>query len=575
MLFPSKLELKNIPYLYLMKLFFARLLFALLPLLGAHALNAQFLQPDSDGRLKQWVEYLASDALEGRLTGSQGEKLAFDFLSDKFQQWSLTPASEGKFTQAFEFTWEIQASPSALMEWETKGKRIALNAYPISGCGTAVVAGKKTLNLGFGIEDTANGHSDYQSISDLEGKVVLIQAGIPKGNNPHADFSRWTLLERARLAAQRGAGAVVFYGGTPDDAPSKTIDPHVHAMPIPVWYCTENLPKSKEPALVWINSSLNRIKKTGHNVVADLTRNKSLPTLIIGAHYDHLGWGERGSLYRGEKAIHNGADDNASGTALMLELARFLAQTKDQRFLRFNYRFIGFSGEELGLLGSKAFVEGPAFQREGLLTMFNMDMVGRLDPQEKTLQVHGAGTSPRWAALLDSLKPSELNIKTSESGIGPSDHSSFYLQDLPVLHFFSGTHDDYHKPSDDPHTLNYRGMTDIGNYMLQIIAHLPDALPFSKTKAPEQGKSKFKVTLGVVPDYAWEKKGMRISGVTEGKPAALAGLQKNDVLLQLGEHPIDDIYGYMAALGKFKKGDQTTVQILREEKPLTFKITFE
>jgi aminopeptidase YwaD len=558
-----------------MKLFYARLLFGLLPFLLAQSLRAQFLQSDSDDRLKQWVEYLASDALEGRLTGSQGEKMAFDFLSEKFQEWTLSPAQGDKFTQAFEFTWEILPSPEATIEWEANGDRTALNAYPISGCGEALLPGTEFLNLGFGIEDTANGHSDYPAVSDLGGKVVLIEAGTPKSDNPHADFSRWTLLERARLAAQRGAGAVLFYGGTPDDSPSKTIDPHIHAMPIPVWYCLDALPQSNEPALIWINSSLNRIKKTGHNVVADLIRNKNQPTLIVGAHYDHLGWGERGSLYRGEKAIHNGADDNASGTALMLELARFLAQTKDKRFLRFNYRFIGFSGEELGLLGSKAFVEGPAFQREGLLTMFNMDMVGRLDLQEKTLQIHGAGTSPRWATLLDSLKPIGLKIKTSESGIGPSDHTSFYLQDLPVLHFFSGTHDDYHKPSDDPHTLNYRGMTDIGNYMLRIIAHVPDVLPFSKTKAPEQGKSKFKVTLGVVPDYGWEKKGMRISGVTEGKPAALAGLQKNDVVLQLGDHPVDDIYGYMAALGKFKKGDQTTVRILREEKPLTFKITFE
>jgi hypothetical protein len=544
-------------------------------MLLAQPLAAQFLKSDSDNRLKQWVEYLASDSLEGRLTGSQGEKMAFDFLTQRFQEWALTPAFGDKFPQAFEFTWEILAHSEASIKWEANGNQTILNAYPISGCGDAVLSGTEFLNLGYGIDDTANGHSDYTTLSDLGGKVVLIQAGMPQGSHPHADFSRWTLLERARWAAQRGAGAVLFYGGTADDAPPKTIDPHVHSMPIPVWYCQEPLPNTKQPALIWINSTLKRIKKTGHNVVADLTRNKKQPTLIIGAHYDHLGWGERGSLYRGEKAIHNGADDNASGTALMLELARFLAKTKDKRFTRFNYRFIGFSGEELGLLGSKAFVEAPAFQREGLLTMFNMDMVGRLDPQEKTLQIHGSGTSPRWPTLLDSLKPSTLNLKTSESGIGPSDHTSFYLQDLPVLHFFSGTHDDYHKPSDDPHTLNYQGMTEIGNYMLQIIAHVPDVLPFSKTKAPEQGKSKFKVTLGLVPDYAWEKKGMRISGVTEGKPAALAGLQKNDVLLQLGEHFIDDIYGYMAALGKFKKGDQTTVRILRDEKPLTIKITFE
>lgn len=538
-------------------------------------LPAQFLQSDSDERLKQWVEFLADDALEGRLTGSKGEQRALEFLSEQFQSWALTPMNAEQFSQSFEFTWEILPEASAALEWEWNGTRRPLNAWPISGCGEAVLPGTEVLDLGYGIEDQSNGHSDYGAFSDLGGKIVVIQPGMPSSSNPHADFSRWTLLERARLAAQRGASAVVFMGGSADDEPSKTIDPHVHALPIPVWYSKERLDLNKQAGLMWIQSQLNVVKRKGHNAIAELKRGKDQPVVIVGAHYDHLGWGERGSLYRGEPAIHNGADDNASGTAVMLELARFLAQTEDPRFTRFNYRFIGFSGEELGLLGSKAFVESPIFKRDETLTMFNMDMVGRLDPVENTLQVHGAGTSPRWATLLDSLRPPFLKIKTSESGIGPSDHTSFYLSDMPVLHFFSGTHDDYHKPSDDAHTLNYRGMTEIGNYMLRIIAHMPKQLPFSKTKAPEQGKSKFKVTMGVVPDYAWENKGMRISGVTEGKPAALAGLQKNDVILQLGPHAVDDIYGYMAALGKFKRGESTTVRIVRGQETMQFNLTFE
>ena len=542
---------------------------ALLPL------PAQFLQSDSDERLKQWVEFLADDALEGRLTGSKGEQRALEFLSEQFQSWALTPMNAEQFSQSFEFTWEILPEASAALEWEWNGTRRPLNAWPISGCGEAVLPGTEVLDLGYGIEDQSNGHSDYGAFSDLGGKIVVIQPGMPSSSNPHADFSRWTLLERARLAAQRGASAVVFMGGSADDEPSKTIAPHVHALPIPVWYSKERLDLKNQTGLMWVQSQLNVVKRKGHNAIAELKRGKDQPVVIVGAHYDHLGWGERGSLYRGEPAIHNGADDNASGTAVMLELARFLAQTEDPRFTRFNYRFIGFSGEELGLLGSKAFVESPIFKRDETLTMFNMDMVGRLDPVENTLQVHGAGTSPRWATLLDSLRPPFLKIKTSESGIGPSDHTSFYLSDMPVLHFFSGTHDDYHKPSDDAHTLNYRGMTEIGNYMLRIIAHMPKQLPFSKTKAPEQGKSKFKVTLGVVPDYAWDNKGMRISGVTEGKPAALAGLQKNDVIVQLGPHAVDDIYGYMAALGKFKRGESTTVRIVRGQETMQFNLTFD
>jgi hypothetical protein len=204
-------------------------------------LPAQFLQSDSDERLKQWVEFLADDALEGRLTGSKGEQRALEFLSEQFQSWALTPMNAEQFSQSFEFTWEILPEASAALEWEWNGTRRPLNAWPISGCGEAVLPGTEVLDLGYGIEDQSNGHNDYAAFSDLGGKIVVIQPGTPSSSNPHADFSRWTLLERARLAAQRGASAVVFMGGSADDEPSKTIDPHVHALPIPVWYSKARL----------------------------------------------------------------------------------------------------------------------------------------------------------------------------------------------------------------------------------------------------------------------------------------------------------------------------------------------
>lgn len=314
--------------------------------------------------------------------------------------------------------------------------------------------------------------------------------------------------------------------------------------------------------------------KTGKNVIGYLDNGADY-TVVIGAHYDHLGYGSSGSLHRGEAAIHNGADDNASGIAAMLRLAEWL--TMEGAPSANNYLFLAFSGEEFGLFGSKYYASNASLPIENVNYMVNMDMVGRLN-EENVLVINGVGTSPSWMPVLEDLEIDPITITTTESGFGPSDHTSFYLKDIPVLHFFTGQHSEYHKPTDDSELINYEGIDLVSQYIYQLVTALDgeEKLTFTKTKDQSQGSraSSFKVTLGVVPDYTYGKKGMRIDGVSEGKPAQKAGLQQGDVILKIGDKEIEDIYAYMEALGSFEPEQSTTIVIQRGEEQLTLPLTF-
>ncbi len=292
-------------------------------------------------------------------------------------------------------------------------------------------------------------------------------------------------------------------------------------------------------------------------------------TVVIGAHYDHLGYGGQGSLHVG-KEIHNGADDNASGTALMLDLAN---QLKFDNFNN-NYLFIGFSGEEMGLLGSNYFVKNPTIDLSSINYMINLDMVGRLK-EDKSLAIYGVGTSPIFKQTINSNNDS-FNIIENESGVGPSDHTSFYINDIPVLHFFTGQHADYHKPSDDPDKINYQGVKEISDYIFSLISDLNDngRIAFRKTKNESEEVPRFKVSLGVMPDYMFNKGGMRIDAVTEDRPGYKAGLIKGDIVIKLGEDDVEDMMSYMKALSKFESGDTTFVVVKREQDTIKKEVTF-
>ncbi len=329
-------------------------------------------------------------------------------------------------------------------------------------------------------------------------------------------------------------------------------------------------PKAHPHAKVEFTDSVAETTITGKNIVAFLDNGKE-NTIVIGAHYDHLGWGEQGSLYRGEKAIHNGADDNASGVAIMLNLAAELKNINTNN----NYLFMAFSGEEMGLLGSNYFVKNTTIDLSKVNYMINMDMVGRLKA-EKTLAVYGVGTSPIFKETVEKNAEKKFHLVLKESGVGPSDHTSFYLADLPVLHLFTGQHEDYHKPSDDSNLLNYEGMQEISDYVLAIVSDLNDdgKLAFTKTKNEQQKGSKFKVTLGVIPDYLFDGKGMRIDGVTDDRPAHKAGIIKGDIVVKMGDIDVAEMMDYVKSLGQFEKGQTTKVIVIRDGKEVELEVTF-
>ncbi|MGC3943592.1 MAG: M20/M25/M40 family metallo-hydrolase [Chryseolinea sp.] len=312
------------------------------------------------------------------------------------------------------------------------------------------------------------------------------------------------------------------------------------------------------------------------NVLAYID-NKAATTIIIGAHYDHLGDDGQGSSLdpNPSNKIHNGADDNASGVAGVLELARFYSDNKIKE--RNNFLFICFSGEELGLLGSRYFTEHPTINLQSANYMINMDMVGRLDRSTHTLFVSGTGTSPVWEPLLQRISSPELVIKMDSSGMGPSDHTSFYLKDIPVLHFFTGSHSDYHKPSDDWEKINSSGEARVLDLIIRMNSSLDmePKLSFLKTRNKSNaGRATFKVTLGIMPSYAGTENGLKVDGVTDGRPGQKAGIQTGDVIIEMGANKISNIDDYMKALGQFEKGQTVPIKVKRSDNVVTLSVTF-
>ena len=308
--------------------------------------------------------------------------------------------------------------------------------------------------------------------------------------------------------------------------------------------------------------------------VAGYLDNGAEHTIVIGAHYDHLGLGlDHNSLEANSAGmIHNGADDNASGTSGVIELARYFSKNgvKEQH----NFLFICFSGEELGLIGSKKYTDYPTIDLTKAHFMLNMDMIGRLNA-EKKLVVGGVGTAPDFVPMVKSLT-TDLSVKLDSAGIGPSDHTSFYLKNIPVLFFFTGQHSDYHKPSDDTELVNFAGEKQVLELAVQAINILDrkPKLVFQETKAKEDNTPRFKVTLGIMPDYTFEGDGLRADGVTDGKPAFKAGLQKGDIIIGMGDLEVKNIQDYMKGLSMFKKGDTTTLRVKRGTEEKKLEVTF-
>ncbi len=306
------------------------------------------------------------------------------------------------------------------------------------------------------------------------------------------------------------------------------------------------------------------------NIIAFIDNNKK-NTVIIGAHYDHIGYGGQYSLDRGVNEIHNGADDNASGTAMLISLAK---QLKNRNDLKNNYLFIAFSAEELGLIGSRYFVNSEIFDSESINFMINLDMVGRLN-EERELSIYGVGTSSIFKQVVNSLN-NNFKLKIINDGTGPSDHTSFYNKDIPVLFFNTGSHENYHRPSDDVDLINYEGISEISNYVIDIIDELEtyNKLEFKETISNQTTVSRFNVSLRVMPDYVFEGEGMKADQIIKGGPADEAGLIDGDVIIMVGKYEVKDVYDYMNSLSKFEEGDITKVFVLRGDKKLEFIVKF-
>src|ERR1700733_491060 len=533
----------------------------------AHSQKLRKADREIIAELQTDINYLSNDKLEGRRSGTTGEALASDYIIADFAKAGLKPMGDsGTWLQRFEIYDGRDISHSV---FTINNSALLLNTefFPLPFSATGKVEGSPAVALQ---------ESGSPWFYDLKEAIEAIQS------NPHFDLNKF-LREKAKQFAGKGASAVIFYNSSKTED-GIVFDPAegIRAEKIPALYVTKAgrkkyLKDISQTLDVEIDVEMEERKRWGHNILGYLD-NGAPYTVIIGAHYDHLGFGEDGnSLYHGtEKMIHPGADDNASGVAGMIELARLLKKIKNPKT---NYLFIAFSGEESGLIGSKHFTEYPTLPLSKISYMINLDMIGRLNDSTHALTIGGYGTSPQWSDLINSTMNKKLFIlNVDSSGTGPSDHTSFYLKSIPVLFFFTGIHSDYHKPTDRADKINYPGELQVIK-LIYAITQKMDGMNkpvFAKTHDRQVGVAPaFNVTLGIMPDYSFPGSGLRIDAISEGRPAEKAGLRTGDIITRLGDYSVISLQTYMDALSKFNRDDQTTVVFLRGNEEMKAAVQFK
>jgi hypothetical protein len=616
-----------------------RLLLALLllspPALAQSAAEAP--APDAV-RLREHVTYLASEKLEGRRTGTGGAQEAARYVAREFMRYGLRPAghtpaddlNEKSYYQEFPYVAGVELGGGNALTATRRAAagsqgsppavdfRVGEDWMPL-GFGSNGKVEAPVAFVGYGITAAEQDYDDYKGV-DVKGKVALAFAGTPDGDNPHGRFTR-AGEPRFKAAAARAAGAralVVIaaeenfkddklarlrYDNAGGDAGLPVV---VVSRPAAAKILGLDTPDRlslvetaarllKAPAQVFEQGTdLGRPPQTSVSLTTDVAR-KNAPAanvvgvlegsdaklksevIVLGAHYDHLGRGGEGSLAGREGEVHHGADDNASGTAGLLELARLFAAEKGK--MRRTVVFVAFGGEEEGLIGSSFYVQSPALPLEQTVAMLNMDMIGRL--RGGALNVGGVGTAAELRALVEELNkvtpgPGRFALRLSEDGFGPSDHSSFYARRVPVLFFFTGPHEDYHKPSDTADRVNYEGEAQILQLVRDIVYRLQerDARPtYAVAKAEANARTTFRVSLGTVPSYGESTDGLKLDAVREGSPAAAAGLKAGDKIVRLAGRDIRNVYDYTQALSEMKAGREYEVELLRDGRRLTLKVT--
>ncbi len=511
-------------------------------------------------KLKSHIQFLASDELEGRRAGNSGEQKAVDYVIAQYQGLQIEPMGEQGFIQNFPIDEGKKFATTAFVKINNQAAIIDSDFFALSNSGINTFSSRASIAL-----------NESKQVWFKDVNEVLEE----NTSNPHFDMNEW-LTANALELKHKGATALFLHnsGSLVDNIQFNKYDT-AKSLALPVVYFTkQGYAKYFSDELgtytIDANVQFEHPTRTAHNVVGFIN-NHATNTIVIGAHLDHLGYNEDKHGLDLNNFIHNGADDNASGTAALIEIAKSLLKKAPKNN---NYLIIHFSGEELGLLGSKYWLDHPTY-KGNFNYMINLDMVGRYDTARK-LTIGGFGTSSKWAEVL-SQTPTSLITHYDSAGTGPSDHASFYRKDMPVLFMFTGSHSDYHKATDDWDKINYVGEKDIVRLVQNIIKTTDryGKLDFLKTREQSMGKStKFTVSLGVMPDYAFTGTGVRIEGTSQGKLGEKIGLKAADVLVQLGEYKLIDVMGYMQALGKFKKGDKTILIIKRAGEALKFDIQF-
>jgi Zn-dependent M28 family amino/carboxypeptidase len=615
-------------------------------------------------RLQQVIAYLASDALEGRRTGTPGANDAAHYIAGEFNRFGLLPGlqmarpartrgeTQARYLQPFPYVASVELGSNNLF-FVNPGKaddiaqfKVGDDWMPLGFSSNANVKGAEMVFAGYGISSAELKYDDY-SPSNAKGRVAIVFSGTPDGDNPHGQFGRAGEI-RFKVAAARAAGvqALLIIAGEEklkDDRLSRLSYDNTGEAGIPVIVISRALAgkilgsrsaaladfekvadsrkSSPNPDLrnavrgLKLDLSVNVLRRESpsFNVVGVLPGSDpklKSEAIVIGAHYDHLGRGGEGSLAAREGDIHHGADDNASGVAGLIELARMFSAHR----LRRTVVFIAFSGEEEGLIGSSYYVNHPIVPLQNTVAMINMDMIGRL--KERNLIVGGVGTAKEWRSTIDASNyvqgmtvslnggggdrigtvsgipvvmgsngkavvstnsARKFSLTLNEDGYGPSDHSSFYAKQVPVLFFWTGTHNDYHKPSDTADKINYEGEANILTFIDRIIRDLDktDKRPtYAVAKSESQGRSTgFRVYLGTIPNYAESNDGLRLDGVRDDSPASKAGLKAGDRIVKMAGHEVKNVYDYTYALGEMKAGQEYEVEIVRGSDRLTLRIT--
>ncbi|HAY34849.1 MAG TPA: M20/M25/M40 family metallo-hydrolase [Ignavibacteria bacterium] len=573
----------------------------------------------SSPEIYQHIKYLSSDELEGRFPGTQGDALTSDYLINEFKTYGLKPYGENEYVQNFDVYTHISLSGNNYFKTTSDGKDkdyiIETQFTPLGFSGNGTASGQMVF-AGYGISAADQNYDDYKDKDgneiDIKGKILVIMKYSPGGSDPHSNpFEKYEALrQKTHIPKERGAAGIIFINGpsTGDDdkLTGLKFDRVLQDAGIPVINCKrdiienilandgkdlktiqEEIDKNKTSNSFEIKNSyasfetnIEPVKAVTDNVIGMIEGNDPVlknEVIVIGGHKDHLGYGLYGSLYSGsDRQIHNGADDNASGIAGVLELAQKFSSVKKD--LKRSILFICFGAEEAGLIGSAYFTNSKLFEELNVVAMINMDMVGRLSDDK--LIIYGTGTSPLWNELLDKYNTNyNFNLTKTPDGLGPSDHSSFYIKDVPSLHFFTGTHGEYHAPHDDIEKINAEGQLRIMNYIYDIVSDLDDRdlkPEFTKVVVAESNEKRsmgsVKIYVGTIPDYSFTGEGMKISGVKQGGPAETGGMLAGDIIVKFGNTDVKNIYDYMFAMGGFKPGDEAEITVIRNNEPVVLKI---